>query len=51
MAWQDEEEIISIRKCDIHSVLMMLSLGNKEAVKEAENTIMMLAQKSHKGGK
>lgn len=41
MEWKDDYNSITVRKCDIYSILMMISLGNKGAVEAAIQQLML----------
>ena len=42
--WKDNEDTITLRKCDIHAILMMISLGNIGAVEEAEKGLALMVK-------
>lgn len=51
---KDNEETIEIRRCDLHSIFVMLSLNNKSAIKPAWETVEIMMKKEKKqliGGK
>lgn len=45
MEQKDDESIICLRRCDLHSVLTVLSLGNKGAVDASWQTLELLQKK------
>lgn len=42
---KDNMNIIQIRRCDLHSVFSMLSLGNKDVVESAWNAVEVMIKK------
>jgi len=45
---KDNEETIEIRRCDLHSIFALLSLGNNKTVEAAWNSAECMMKKAKK---
>ncbi len=48
MDYKDDTSKITIRKCDLHSVLALMTLGKDDTIKSAWESIELLAKNKNK---